>query len=400
MSWPKLVCGLILFKVMYIGCVCLALTVSAHQQSGHTQGRDGLGVKNADASILARHFATWDAVHYLQLSDEGYERDSASSAFFPLFPLAIRWGAAISGSSHLLVGLALANVLSLLAWLMFFEMCCYRFGGRVAKLSLLLLLVYPGSLFFQFVYSESVFFVLVILLWSALERKRYAWACLAAFLLPLSRAVGLFCLLPVLWYAIKCGGIHLLRVFRGSWDHQTPARIATESGGVHGSSSLVCLVPFAFGAGVALYLGLMRGWTGNAYEGFLAQEHWGVHSIWNLVNIPKAIVALLSPTAWHAWQGSLLDRALFILVVYMLPVIWRRDRQLVLWTLVLGVLPGLSGSFTSFTRYSCCAFPVFVGLASVCLNRRSQALTWGLVALFAVLHIVLLWRFVNFRWAG
>jgi hypothetical protein len=182
--------------------------------------------------------------------------------------------------------------------------------------------------------------------------------------------------------------------------------------------------------GWAAYLTLMWSWTGNPLEGIQAQKHWGVHSITNLVNVPKCVIGLFNPTEWHAFTGSLLDRCMFILLLYTLPLQWRLGKDLLVWTYVLGVLPAMSGTFTSFTRFESTAFPMFIALAvflntecgvrsaepptgnAECGMRNAEstlrfrpsrllaALRWGLLGAFIVLHLWLLWRFVNFRWAG
>jgi len=140
--------------------------------------------------------------------------------------------------------------------------------------------------------------------------------------------------------------------------------------------------------------------------------------VWNPVNVPKFILGYFSPTEWHEFTGSLLDRCMFVVLLYTLPVLWRLDRGLLVWTYWLGVLPAMSGTFTSYTRYASCAFPVFIALGAfvgagregrtvqhqtAVLNRQSSFLPWlkwALLGVFAALHIVLVWRFVNFRWAG
>lgn len=78
--------------------------------------------------------------------------------------------------------------------------------------------------------------------------------------------------------------------------------------------------------GWTAYLGLMWHWTGNPFEGFEAQKYWAVHSIRNLIDVPKFVVGLFSPTEWHAFRGSVLDRAVFVLLLYCLPVLWRLDK--------------------------------------------------------------------------
>lgn len=160
---------------------------------------------------------------------------------------------------------------------------------------------------------------------------------------------------------------------------------------------LLLAAPFA---GWTAYLALMAHWTGNPLEGIEAQQHWAVHSVSNLWDLAKFIVGFWTPTDWHAFRGSLLDRLSFVLVLYFLPMVWRLDKDLVVWVYVLGILPAMSGTFTSYTRFASCVFPLFIALG-VFLARPDRKLSrWAMVAIFAPLHAVLLWRFVNFRWAG
>jgi NhaP-type Na+/H+ and K+/H+ antiporter len=113
-------------------------------------------------------------------------------------------------------------------------------------------------------------------------------------------------------------------------------------------------------------------------------------------------------------------------LLYTLPVQWRLGKDLLVWIYVLGILPAMSGTFTSYTRFESTAFPVFIALAAFLnaeggvrtaessvtpvaprlatlasrLPRLRVAVRWALLGTFAVLHLWLLWRFVNFRWAG
>jgi hypothetical protein len=152
--------------------------------------------------------------------------------------------------------------------------------------------------------------------------------------------------------------------------------------------------------GWAAYFGLMWAWTGNPFEGIEAQRFWRAHSISNLINVPKFVIGFFTPTVLHDFRGSMLDRWLFILLLCTLPLVWRAGKDLLIWTYVLGILPAMSGTFTSFTRYASTVFPMFIALAVFFTSLKYK---WPLVLfiiLSVTLHVVLLWRFVNFRWAG
>lgn len=82
--------------------------------------------------VFATHFATWDAAHYLYLSEVGYSAGVASCAFYPLWPLSMRAFALCTGGNHLVSGLILANVFSLAAWWLFYLLVERRFGAKAA----------------------------------------------------------------------------------------------------------------------------------------------------------------------------------------------------------------------------------------------------------------------------
>src|SRR5437667_2738982 len=169
---------------------------------------------------------------------------------------------------------------------MFYQVVAGRFGKTVALWALVLLVVFPGSLFFQFIYSEPLFFLLVMALWLGLERERYDWACTAACLLPLSRPVGIFCVLPIAWHLLNKKP---LRSF--GWLQRWISRQPEFGEAVRKEDVTVAWSHWRYYGllaapllGWAVYFGLMWTWTGNPLEGIQAQRFWGVHSITNLVN--------------------------------------------------------------------------------------------------------------------
>jgi hypothetical protein len=350
-------------------------------------------------STFGSHFATWDAAHYLYLSEVGYSREVHSCAFYPLWPLLIRFFSILTGGSHLIAGMVLGNVLSLMAWCIFYKVTARRFGETVGLWALVLLAIFPGSVFYQFIYTEPLFFLLVMLLWSGLEESRYGTAFVAATLLPLSRAVGVFSVLPIAWHCLMRS--HWIWPERYRWFYAERNRVKSSLGALSMDVSwqrysLIAAPPL----GLGLYFALMWLWTGNPFEGMEAQKHWGVHSITNLVDIPKFVVGFFSPTDLHTFKGSVFDRCMFVLLLYLVPCVWRLGKDLLAWTYVLGVLPAMSGTFTSFTRFESTVFPLFIALAVVLTQEKRRWALACVVATSTALHVLLLWRFVNFRWAG
>ncbi len=259
---------------------------------------------------------------------------------------------------------------------------------------------------------------------------------MAAGLLPLTRAVGVFAVLPIAGVLAREHGIGVrvreaLCRHRGAAEGSAkrdgcpsgqgaqPVGAATAARGVWGGGGRADRAPWGLLAapvlGWGLYLGLMGLWTGNPWAGFEAQKYWGVHALSNLGDVPKFVKGFFEVTAWHEFTGSLLDRLGFLLVLYALPLLWPWGRDLLSWVLMLAVIPAMSGTFTSYIRFEACAFPVFLAWgAGLSAGQPAEpgasmppwgralrgGLRWGMLAVFAGVHLHLLWRFLNYHWAG
>lgn len=401
--WWVLFLGLAGYKVLYLSLVSLAAVFGSGfdygkadriQRKWFSDSEHGKG-----RGSVERHYTTWDAEHYLYLAEFGYDKEVKSCAFFPLWPLAIRGGAILAGGSYVVAGVVLANLFSVTGWCLFYGILWRRYGGEVAWWGLCFLVLFPGSVFYQFLYSESLFFLLAMVLWRGIEERRYGGAVLAAFLLPLAKGVGVFCVVPIVWHWVVL--LPERRLPAWDWLRRERKRALGWSPARSGElwfRSLLLLAPVA---GWSCYLGLMWHWTGNPFEGLQAQKYWGnTHAVSHLWDVFGFAAGFFEATGWHGFRGSLLDRMGFLLLLVCLPVIWRQGKDLLAWVYMLGIVPAMSGTFTSFLRYESTVFPLFIALAaSVVLFKRAWPRWFWLVA-GAGLHGLLIWRFVNYRWAG
>jgi len=103
-------------------------------------------------------FAFFDGIHYLRIAEHGYV-DTGIQAFFPLYPLIIRFFHNLTGLNYLNSALTLSANYMLLATLLIW----HTFNKKTAKKIILLLLTFPTSFFFASVYTESLFIFLVSL---------------------------------------------------------------------------------------------------------------------------------------------------------------------------------------------------------------------------------------------
>ncbi len=97
-------------------------------------------------------FAFFDGIHYLRIAEHGYV-DTGTQAFFPLYPLIIRFFHNLTGLNYLNSALTLSASYMFLATLLIW----HTFNKKTAKKIILLLLTFPTSFFFASVYTESLF---------------------------------------------------------------------------------------------------------------------------------------------------------------------------------------------------------------------------------------------------
>ena len=393
---------------------------------------------DSDTPTWASRFATWDVAHYLRLSQEGYQANSPSCAFYPLWPMVLRVGSVLTGDRPVLAAMLLANALSLVGLYMLYRLVERHCGARTARDTLILVLACPGALFFSFPYSESMFLVLLMTFFWALERARWAWAAVAGFLLPLSRPVGVFVLLPLAWFLWERGWPRwpalrrvLERLARAvavlPWRRprnlaEAPHRNAASSNPAAGRSVDTALAGGAAGRdgadtqpggfmpwlllaapllGYGLYFGLMYAWTGNPFEGFAAQKAYpNSPSIKNMINVSGFTQALLNIGSLAGMMDGFLDRAFFVLLLLTLPAVWRLNRVWFWYVLAAGLVPALTSWFMSYRRYVMVLFPVFVVVAQWLGRTGKRWVFWYYVILLAAIQAWAVKEFMSFNWAG
>ena len=156
---------------------------------------------------LTSAFTRWDSAHFLSVTASGWAEHEYSHAFFPMFPLLIRWLAALLAHMlpplcetelNILAGVLLSNSTFVVA-----ACCLHRLGecvlqdARLARTSALLFCISPASIFFSTVYAESTFAAATFGGMLLLERS-YAWAgSVALALATATRANGLLHVLLV-----------------------------------------------------------------------------------------------------------------------------------------------------------------------------------------------------------
>lgn len=324
-------------------------------------------------TTLERHLAPWDTGHYLAIARGGYTKGSDSCAFYPLWPFLMRSVSDTCHVSPLYSGIILSNLLSLAALLTSFKIMAKLLDHEIATKGLILMLAFPGAIFFSLPYTESLFLFLLTLFFHFLLSARYRAAAIVAYFLPLTKAIGIFCILPLIYKL---------------WTHR---ELLTKS-------SFAIVAPFL---GYGTYFATMYACTGNPFEGFDAQKHFPTSpSIWRIIDIPGIFESLITVDTFHASTNSFLDRSLFIISMVTLPALFRMSPLLGLYIGTAAWVSATSTLFISYMRHFNVWFPIFAILASSLHGQNKPNIFWVVTFSLSMLQIWLLKRYLSFQWAG
>ena len=309
---------------------------------------------------ISTSLKTWDAQHYLYLADAGYKPDQASNWFYPLYPLTIKIMNFITHKSFI-SALLISNVFSFFGLLFFYFFVRSKFNENIAYYSLILFIAFPTAFYLNLIYSEGLFFFLLAGFFLSLFKKKYLLVALFSCLLPFTRSVGIFIIIPLLISLIvnKGKGIQIrIPTFN------VPIRFKFYP------VYILLLFPF-FGFAINLiyiYFG-----TGNAFSEFTAQKYFiGGYFVSNLFS-PNVFFSNLFTTKFslHGLTNSILDRTFFVLFLSLLPLIYRKFGKPMFYFYLAIILVPLLGSFMGYMRYLIPAFiPLSIALALLFDRRK------------------------------
>jgi hypothetical protein len=144
------------------------------------------------------YWAHWDGAWYSEIATQGYGvRALESTAFFPLYPMLVKFGSALPG------GPAVWGVLISLLCIFFAMFFVYRiaedlYGVRAAKVATLALAFFPTAFFLNAVYTEALFLALTAgTVWAARVRRNLLLAGLLGAFAAATRNLGVLLVIPL-----------------------------------------------------------------------------------------------------------------------------------------------------------------------------------------------------------
>jgi hypothetical protein len=328
------------------------------------------------------YFARYDTGWYASIVRHGYGAPPApgaesNHAFFPLYPMLARGLYLLPGVDPLFALTAVAWISFLFALPLFGETCRERLGPERANGPLPYLLLYPVAFFFGAAYTESLFFLLLLLAFRFVRTERPAAAILVGFLLGLTRApaaaVG-----PALGlaYALETPG-------RKRW----PATAA------------LALAPLAGVLAHIVGIGLWFGEPGLFFRAMGAWEHRATSPVAGAAGFLEQQVHLFTSGVLLRHPGAIAPLAHFTLFLVLgLVQAWKRRWSDALWTFGVLGLAFLTGTTNGVPRYTLTIFPGFILLFELLEGRPT--LKAAVLALSAALLLLRSAMFVNWHFVS
>lgn len=331
-------------------------------------------------------YARWDSPRYVAIAREGYRpaNDVADDrvAFYPLYPLLMRGVHAVAlaplglddwspdgreHASYALAGVIVSAGMSLVAALAMYALAWDRLGPDAAWRAVFYLLIFPSALYMAQVYTEATYLAFSLGMLAALYRRRWAIALPLIVLATLTRAVGLFLVLPfaAVW-------------LRDWWNGVRPPRWALAG---------VIAPPLAWLAWNRWIASL--GVDPVAVYASFNREMFSLRGLLDLAG--DVLYIFQEPNAVHV----ALDLVMALGGIALCLVALKREPGLALYGLAALALPLSSGQLTSMSRYVLAAAPVFLVLARAgerpVFDRVWTVISLLWFALYGVLYVHGFW---------
>jgi len=312
-------------------------------------------------------FVNFDGVYYLKIAKDGYQQ--FEQAFFPLYPILIKILTFFT-KNYLLSGLLISNLFFLLGLFLF-----KKYLKKINQASpwvFVFLLLFPTSFFFLTVYTESIFFVFLVLFFYFFSQKKYFTASFFGFLSSITRVNGVLLMLPFLFLFckdLKNKKINLYFLFY----------------------SLIVA------NGLLTYMFYLFKTTGDPLLFLNAQKVFGANRSTTIIFLPQVyfrylkifFTASFNFQYFVAFLEFFIFNLVFLVLVFDLLLLIKKKNQdllaLNLFSLANLILPTLTGTFSSITRYSLLSLSFFLFLSRI----KSKSIKITLGVLFLTLHFVL-----------
>lgn len=302
-------------------------------------------------------WGNFDGVRYISLGQYGYlgPKDFGQT-FFPLYPFLINKFSIFF--NPLIAALIISNTAFFVALFILFKLITLDFSQKIAKKTIVFLLIFPTSFFFGAVYSESLFLLLCLTAFYLAKRGKWAQASLAGFLASTTRLIGVF-LFPALFF---------------EQSEQKKTKTSNQ------------LLLFIIPSGLLLFMAYLKRHFNDFLYFLHIQPLYGasrasdkiilIHQvIWRYLKMLFTIDKTnpIYPTLCLEFLTSLL----FIFLLIQL-IIKKYPSSYITFSILSFITPTLTGTFSSMPRHVLILFPCFIVLSQI-ISKRNLTILWILI---------------------
>lgn len=342
--------------------------------------------------IKAPYFWAWanfDGEHYISIAQRGYGQ--GEQAFFPSYPLLIKGLSVLFGKSigvYVLLGLLISIFFFFIALIGLYKLIILDYPEKVARASILLLLLFPASFYFGSVYTESLFLALIV--WSfyfARKKNWFAAVILGAFS-SATRFIGILLLPAIFFELVGWSAIKDILAWR-------PLKVAP----------LKVLFLAILPVGFILYMYFLKQSTGDPLAFINTLPGFGEQRSQTPIVLPQVFYRYffkILPNVIYSYLPvvftTFLELATAILFTVLSVAAFFKLRLSYAIYLSLGFLiPTLSGSFSSLPRYVVVLFPGFL-LMAIYFLKLERAMKFILLSILFLLLGLATALFVRGYW--
>lgn len=316
-------------------------------------------------------WANLDGVHYLSIAENGY--GIYQQAFFPFFPLIIKFLSFVSFNNYLISGLIITHLSFFIALYFFYKLVKLDYSEKTANWSVLFLIFFPTSFFFASVYTESLSLASIMVSFYFVRKSNFLLGSFLGGISSATRFVGIL-LLPSIIIEF-CQKYKKRKLDRDNF----PASI------------LISIIIFS-SSGLLLYIFYLWKMFGDPLLFIHSLSAFGVgRSGGEVILLPQVIFRYLKifatvPFFTHNALIALLEFGLFFIFLFILVFNIKKIRLSYLIFGILAVMiPTLSGTLASIPRYLLIIFPVFIILGDLKSNLLKVSLLILSLVFLAVL---------------
>ena len=333
--------------------------------------------------VLQRVTLGADSLWIINIARDGYEKEPFNTttqhkwAFFPLYPLLLRFCARLTGEFPL-TGIVLSNCFLFCALVLVYKTArAFGCDASVANRTVFYLAFFPVSYFFSLAQTESLFLLLTVSCVYAAKRERWWLAGILGGLASATRFAGVLLVVPL--------GVLYWQAARANAVETTSADARRSSQRIKTNVIALLLVP----TGLLAFMIYLKHITGDAFAFAHIQVAWGHTAgfFWQ-----PLLTYLRDPLQVSAgWDFRLLNFAATITaLVCSIVLMKRREWALGLFSLVSIVVPlSYQPLLQSLARYVMVIFPVYIVLAragsSTRIDQVIQAIFVGLLCLMSAM---------------